>query len=148
MLRRIENSLRNEFFAPVVLNDGSSRSIFDFGLTFDKEGTLSVDTDKLDSSVSSSVTQTLSAFTTEDTGFGHRITAALDRYLQTDGYIDNREEAIDSRDRSIDVQIDRLESRMDQIETRYRRQFSAMDTMIAQLQSSGDYLLSSLSSLE
>lgn len=148
MLRQVENSLRNEFFAPIVVSDDSTMSIFDFGLTFDKTGILSVDAEKLNSAVSNSVSQTLNAFSTDESGFGDRITAAIDRFIQSDGYIDNRENAINARNRSIDLQIDRLDSRMDQIETRYRRQFSAMDSMIAQLQTSGDYLLSSLASLE
>ena len=146
MLRQVATSLRNEFFSPVTINGDDSQSIFDFGLTFDKEGILSVDSEKLNSAVANGLTQTLNAFTEEETGFGDRIATAIDRFTEIDGYIDNREESISARDRSIDTQIDRLEDRMDQIESRYRRQFSTMDSTIAQLQSSGNFLLDTLAS--
>ena len=146
LLRQVATSLRNEFFSPVTINGDDSQSIFDFGLTFDKEGILSVDSEKLNSAVANGLTQTLNAFTEEETGFGDRIATAIDRFTEIDGYIDNREESISARDRSIDTQIDRLEDRMDQIESRYRRQFSTMDSTIAQLQSSGNFLLDTLAS--
>ena len=148
LLRSVESSIRSEFFTAIDLGDGTSSSIFEFGLSFDKTGVLSVDNDKISEAIETSVNRIIGAFTSDDTGFGDRINAALEQYTETEGFFDNRENAIDARNDSIDRQIFRLEDRMDQIETRYRRQFGSMDSTITQLQSSGNFLLQTLASME
>lgn len=148
LLRHVESSLRNEFFEPVDLGDGNTGNIFEFGLTFDKTGVLSVDDEKINEAIAANVNRIINAFTVDDTGFGERVNEALEQYTDVGGFFDNREDAIDARNNSIDRQITRLEDRMDQIETRYRRQFGSMDSTISQLQSSGNFLLQTLSSNE
>lgn len=146
IVRRIDSSLRTDFFTPVDIGDGSEYSMFDYGFTFDKEGTLTVDETKMNESFGENLTRAVNIFSTEDTGFSARLVATLDALTDTDGFFDIREEAIAARDKALDDQVLRLEDRLEQTESRYRRQFGAMDALVSQLQANGNYLIQSLTS--
>ncbi len=142
--RRIDSSLREVFFEPVVSTDGETTSLFDFGFTFDREGALSVDADVLENKALTNTLSLVNAFTQEDTGFADRMQALLGTYTETGGFFDGRTETIDAQQDTIDRQIERLEVRLESIEGRFRRQFTAMDITVTQLQSSSSFLFSSL----
>ena len=69
----------------------------------------------------------------------------LDEFTRSGGIIDTREDGIDARDRALVNQIERMEYRLEQTEVRLRRQFTAMDAVVSNLQSTGDFLNSRLS---
>lgn len=147
MLRGIESNLRRDFFTPIEVATDETVSVFDMGFTFDKDGVLSLDESKLSDATSTDIEQLVKAFTDTDTGFGKRIEDRLQGYTQAGGLIENREDGIESRQRLIDQQMERLEYRLGRTEARYRKQFSAMDAMVAQLQSTSSYLASQLTAL-
>jgi flagellar hook-associated protein 2 len=147
LLRRIESGLREEFFNATDLGDGNGKSLFDLGFSVSKTGVLTVDSDELDDAINGGISQLISAFTTEDTGIAERLTSRIDLFTSTGGFFDLRDDAIAERNRLIDYQIERLEYRIEQTEFRYREQFTAMDSMVSQLQSNGNYLNQALSSL-
>lgn len=150
LTRRIQSALRTDFFSDIVLDESNptdSHSIFNKGLTFDKDGLLSVDRDRLDAAISTNSFQLQQLFTHPDNGFAARLESTLNRYTELSGAIDTRTDSLEASGGSVDDSIDRLELRLEQTEVRFRRQFGAMDTLIARLQSSGDYLVQQLASL-
>jgi len=64
-----------------------------------------------------------------------------------DGLIDNRESGINDRVDSVDRRISDQEFRLSLTEARFRRQFSALDTLVGQLQGTGSFLSQQLSLL-
>ncbi len=71
----------------------------------------------------------------------------LDDYLEADGLLDNRSSSLEDRiDRIGDQRID-LERRLEGIEARYRSQFGSLDILLAQLQTTSDFLTQQLASL-
>jgi flagellar hook-associated protein 2 len=65
----------------------------------------------------------------------------------SDGLIKTRTEGIQKTSRLIDTQIDTLNTRLTQIEARYRSQFSSLDTLLGQMQTTSSYLTQQLASL-
>jgi len=143
--RRIETSIRDQFFSSIDIGDGNEYSMFDYGFTFDETGVLSVDETRMNESIASNLGRMVSVFTSVDSGFSSQMVTMLEQFTDVDGFFDIREEAIAARENALDDQIDRFEYRLEQTEARYRRQFGAMDALVSQLQSNGDFLLQSLS---
>lgn len=144
MPRNIESKLRDAFFTPVELANGESFSPVSLGFTFDRYGVLSIDETRLSDAQKGGLEQFIQAFTTPDTGLASRFEAVFEPYTQSGGFIAGREDGIDSRKRSIDQQIDRLDYRLIQTEQRYRRQFTVMDQLVSDLQSTSSFLVSRL----
>ena len=147
LLRNIESGLRQNFFSMIDLGNGEETSVFNLGFTFDKTGVLSINEGKLSDASTADIENFIKAFTDTDNGFGSRIEDSLEVYTRVDGLIDGREDGLDRRSRSLDQQMERLEYRLEMAESRYRKQFTAMDAMVAQLQATSSYLTSQLSSL-
>ncbi|PID59327.1 MAG: hypothetical protein CSB44_13060 [Gammaproteobacteria bacterium] len=147
ILRGIESSLRQDFFAEIPLDEDESVSVFELGLSFDRYGVLSLDQARLGDASAERIEDLVKAFVDPEEGFGARIAATIESYTESGGAIDSREDGIDARKRRIGDQIERLEYRMEQTETRYRRQFGAMDSLVAELQNTSGYLASQLGAL-
>lgn len=144
--RRIESTIRDQFFFPIDIGDGEEYSIFDYGYTFDKTGILSVDESRMNEGIAANLGRAVNVFTDPDNGFAAQMVTALEQFTDVDGFFDIREEAIAAREDALDDQIVRFESRLEQTESRYRRQFGAMDALVSELQSNGNFLIQSLAS--
>ena len=139
--RRIQDALASS------LSTGSSLSYaFELGLTFNKEGVLSVDTERLDTALDTRLSEVVS-FLADDRGFGQQITSLLSNYTSTGGLLDNRSERLSLSTSDIDDQIVNMAERLERTETRLRRQYSALDGLLASLQNTSDYVQQQLSSL-
>jgi len=80
-------------------------------------------------------------------GFAGKLDALLGDILDADGVIADKEDGINRSIKSIDNQRDVLNRRMDAIEARYRAQFTALDTLISQLNSTSTFLTQQLAAL-
>lgn len=82
---------------------------------------------------------------------GEGLGGVLDRFLETvegsGGSIQRSRDAIDGRIRDYDDQIEAFEARLDLREATIRRQFTGLETALAQLQSQGQWLAGQLGSL-
>ncbi len=143
--RSFEGRIREDFFTEIDLGDGVTISPFDLGFTFDKLGVLSLDEDKFNTTTTENIENYISAFTDTDTGFAQRLEDTISVFTETGGLIDTREDGLALRNTTLDGQIERFELLLEQTETRFRRQFTAMDQIVSQLQSSSEYLISQLS---
>jgi len=68
-------------------------------------------------------------------------------YTRSGGIIPSRQDGVTSEVKRIDDQIDRLEQRLQQREESLRRQFTALETALAKMQSEGSYMTQQLSQL-
>ncbi len=144
LLMGVESTLRNLMFGTVTNAAGESESAIDYGFTFSKEGTLSVNNTKANARITDNLVGVLDFFGKAETGLGKRLTAAFDRYTDSNGIIQGRTDGLSSRRKALDSQIDRFESRMEMVEKRYRTQFSKMDALVAQLRQTSSQLTSAL----
>jgi flagellar hook-associated protein 2 len=80
-------------------------------------------------------------------GYAHQLEQLMGRLLDNDGPLAGRTGGINRTIRDIAGQRDVLERRLDMIEKRYRAQFSALDTMIASMTKTSNFLTQQLANL-
>jgi len=144
LTRGVDSRIRSLFFNSVDLGDGDSASALDMGLTFDRNGNLSLDTTRFDAALDKGVNRFVDAFAKADTGLSSMFSSLVDEYTGSQGVIAGREDGIDTRKSSIDNQIERLEYRLEKTSARLRRQFTAMDLAVSNLNQTSGFLASRL----
>jgi flagellar hook-associated protein 2 len=119
------------------------QTLADIGITTQRDGTLAVDTARLNAAIADNSGDVIALFAGED-GLASRFDTALESFIGRDGIFTTRTEGLDRQVRSIDDQREALALRLEKLEKQYRDRFSALDALVAQLQRSGDYLLAQL----
>ena len=71
----------------------------------------------------------------------------LDRYVGSDGLIDNRTEGVQTRLEDIGEDRVALAARLERMETRLVRQFASLDTLLADLQNTSNFLSQQLANV-
>jgi flagellar hook-associated protein 2 len=136
-----------------VLNSGNAITgssfsyLIEAGISIDKDGVMQVDEDDVVSAINSDFSSFVSLFSAEGEGFATRFESLASAWLENDGLIEARVDGLESQVDRIDDDKIRLEARLDIIETRLRSQYSALDTLVSQLSSTGNFLSQQLASL-
>lgn len=135
-----------------TITNGTSAytSLFDLGLSLEKDGTITLDEDVLDEALASDPEGVRDLFIgNEDngvTGLGDTINDGLTSLVGSDGVvtteIDELENKIDRLDSSITAATERLDKRYDILQASFVR----LDTLIAELNSQSEYLQSVIDS--
>jgi flagellar hook-associated protein 2 len=149
LLRGVMSKIRNEFSTQFTLEDGSDLSLSQLGISSDRYGKLSIDTDKVDAAISDNVDNVQSFFvgTESSPGFAGSINEMLDFYTESDGLIEGR---IDSKEQ----QLERLDDdraafsrKMVSLEARLLAQYNSMDLLVSGLNATGNYLTQQLDNM-
>ncbi len=142
-VRTLETQLRRVFFANVAGVDASLNTLVELGITTTESGTLELDQARLDAAVASDL-ESVTAFFSGPGGFATRLEEILDSYVGPTGIIQSREVSLNESLGDIaDERVD-LALRLENVERRFRNQFSALDSLVANLNSQGDFLLQQL----
>ena len=124
----------------------------DLGITLNTEGRLEVDSSTLNSALDGHFDDALQFFTqfTEGSeGFAVRLKDTLDAILSsTNGTLAARTKGIQNSIDGIEDQVERIEMRVSTWETRTRAQFNALETLLAEYQTTGNYLSQQILSLQ
>jgi flagellar hook-associated protein 2 len=116
----------------------------DLGIALNKEGQLEVDSSTLNSALDDHYDDVLQFFTqsTEGSeGFAVRMKDTLDAILSsTQGTLAARTDGIQNSIDDIEDQVERLEMRVLAWETRTRAQFNVLELLLAEYQTTGNYL--------
>ncbi|MCC7092233.1 MAG: flagellar filament capping protein FliD, partial [Nitrosomonas sp.] len=135
------------------LTAGGINSLSELGISFQKDGTLALDSTKL-SAVLADPEKSVSEFfgdipgdTTSTPGFISRLDQLIEGMTRSDGLIESRIDGIDSVIKTIDKRTESLEYRLEEIEKNLRTQYTALDTMIASMTQTSNYLQQQLASL-
>lgn len=142
--RTLLGSIRNELVN--TQGDGAIRALADMGITTQKDGTLAIDSTKLDKTLAGGFEQ-LSGFFTGDTGLAARLDGKLKPYTQTGGILEQRNKVMTETISKIDKQKEDLNRRITSLQERLYKQFNAMDTLVGQLANTSSSLLASLENL-
>ena len=142
--RTLLNTIRNELVN--VQGDGALRALTDIGITTQKDGTLAIDSAKLDKAMASNFGE-LSGLFTGDKGLASRLDAKLKPYTETGGILEQRNKAMTETITKIDDQREALTRRITSLQERLYKQFNAMDLLVGQLSNTSSSLLASLENL-
>lgn len=138
-LLSLTGQIRREINATVSGISGSLTNLVEIGITTTATGTLELDSSTLDSVLTSNFDDMDDLFASTD-GIATKLDAILTSYVEANGIIDSKISGLnDSVDRIDDDLTDLNESLID-LEERYLAQFSGLDVLLSQLQSTGSFL--------
>jgi flagellar hook-associated protein 2 len=144
-LHGVQSQLRQALSNPVS-GATSFATLAEIGIKTNKKGELEVNSSKLDSVIASDFQAISQLFASAD-GLAKRFDSVLNNYLSANGSLTSRVDGVQKQISNIDDQRDRLNIHLIAVETRYRKQFTAMDALVGQLQATGSFLTQQLSSL-
>ena len=142
-ITQIMNDLRNAIFTTPASASSSYQTLSSLGLQFQTDGTLKLDTSTLETAMSSdfaSVAATVGAY-------GDALNTTLDNALDVSGPIASDTNGINNMISSLKDREDQLNVQLTAIEARYRAQFTALDTLMSQMQTTSSYLTQQLTAL-
>ncbi len=146
-LRLVETQVRSVLGSGAGLS-GAYSYASDVGISFQKDGTLTFNSAKLNNALKADLPAVADLFANDDQGFAFRLAAKLDGMLGANGLIDAREDGLNASLDNNNAQIEKMRDRLELVEERYRSQFSALDTLLGQMQVTSDYVTAQLSVLE
>jgi flagellar hook-associated protein 2 len=121
-------------------------SLAEIGITSQKDGTLAVDGSKLDKALAANGPTVKSLFGGTG-GLAKKLTGLVDNLVGDAGTLTARNESLSKKTADLANQRSALEARLATVETRYRAQFTALETMMAKMQSTSSYLSQQLARL-
>jgi len=145
LLRGLESSLISKL-GTTFEGTGEFTTLYDIGIRLGSTGELILNNSKLDDAIDSGFTSFADMFTGEQ-GIANAFESTLKPYMGSDGLFRSTQESLQEQIASKEEDLDSFEYRMEQYETGLRKQYTALDSSLAELNASGDYLRNQLSAL-
>ena len=145
LTRTVQSQIRS-VLGSQVNEAGDISSLTQLGITTNRSGLLEISASRLNKALDEnfeSVTQLFSG----SNGLAARLDTTLNGYLQRNGIFDTRTQSLNSQIKGLDSEREVLSRRLDRLETRLFAQFNAMDSIVAQLNNTGNYLNQQLESI-
>ncbi len=141
LVRTVQQQLREQV-------SGNVLALKDLGVTVSKEGVMSFDATSFDQAIAADPGKAQAMFGKEGL-YGGAVASLLDQHLDSiSGTLVLRTESINKQISGLEDELDRLDVKMERLSEQYTRQFTAMETMIVQMQSSASSLNSLLAQSE
>mgnify|MGYP005820860397 CR=1 FL=1 len=150
-IRGIQSDLRGLLTTiPEGLENSSVRMLADVGITTDpSSGKLEFDQARFKEQLEADPAAVSALFAEKDgvDGIATRTLDRLDRFLDSKGVLSSRTDGLNETLSRIETQREQLELRIQSYRERLVSQFSAADSLIAQLNSTGDYISQQLAAI-
>ncbi len=147
-LRAMQGQLRNVINTQPQGINSTFSSLGELGVTTARDGTLSFDSSEFKSALDADFNGVAQVLANDDQGYAFRFAALAESLLEEDGIIDSRQDSLNSRIRSLDSQQLSMERRLELKERSMRSQFAGLDTLIAQMQNTSQFLSNQLGQLQ
>lgn len=144
--RSIANQLRKEMGSIVGGLDTELDSLAELGITTGDKNKLVIDSSKFADVISSDFDK-LSGIFSSESGYAVRLDSLIGDLTASGGILSTRTDGLNSEVKRISQQREALEARIVGIEARYQAQFSALDSLLGQLNSTGEFLTQQLANL-
>lgn len=158
--RRVQSAIRAQTTGVVNLAGNAFTALSDLGVTSDQYGQLTLKSSDFQAALSQSPDDLKTFFSgatttsglsdnTDGTGLADLLKTSIDTYINSStGMLISRENRLD--DAIDDIADDRLDviARMESLEERYTKQFTAMDTLVGQLQGTSDFLTNQMDAIK
>jgi flagellar hook-associated protein 2 len=146
LLRGVESEMRRGISNPVTGVAGEYSTLASIGIKTTVSGALEVDNDKLTKALAADPEGVAKLFGSED-GIAARLFTQLEQRLASNGDVETRTKRLNDDIKSIAKDKEAYLFRIEQLEARYRKQFSALDSLLSQMQSTSSYLAQQLGNL-
>lgn len=151
--RTIQTELRAIFSKAVANAPTGSATLADIGVTFQKDGSLAIDSTKLSAALANSnmdVSKIFASSTsngTTVTGYAKQVDSLVTSMLGVGGLLAGRQAGVNTAIASITKQKDAMNIRLAAIQKNYLSQFTALDSMLSSMNNTSTYLTQQLDSL-
>lgn len=146
LVRNLKSQIRSALSTPVSGTSSTYNSLQMIGVEIDRSGVMSFKQDTFKAALAADPVGVASVFSATD-GIATRLESKLDTYLQTGGLLDNRNETLQKTLRRISDDQAKTEDRLAALEARLLKQFNAMDSLVASINSTGTFLNQQLTAL-
>ncbi len=146
-LRSIENQVRDVFNTPPTGLTGSYSYLSEVGVSFQRDGTLSLDATALEKAVNTDFAGLADMFANDNQGYLFRLDSLISNFVQSSGLIDARQDGLNARIDTSSQRIQDMEYRLELREQRLLDQFTALDTLMGQLNGTSAFLTQQLATL-
>lgn len=143
VLRDAQAQTRNALFSVTSGGTSSYQRLSDIGVSVGVDGSLSLDATKLSNALTDASGDVASLLSNIGTEFN----TSLERFVGTSGTIQIATDSANTILTELTKRSDAILRRLDVVEARYRKQFTALDTLIAGLNSTSSYLTQQIASL-
>ncbi|WP_299595858.1 flagellar filament capping protein FliD [uncultured Microbulbifer sp.] len=140
-VRGVESRLRD--IVGGSLESDTFSSLADLGITLEVDGTLALDDEKVADLIANQLgdfTDVFAGVSEDSDGFADRMASALEAMTEEGGLIGNATSGLETSVASMDQRYERMEAQIASTVDRYRTQFSQLDSLIAQMNSTSSYL--------
>ena len=121
----------------------------DIGITTQRDGTIAIDSNKLDKALADPNKNFVALFATSNgnRGFGAQMDVTLGRILSPVGTLPSHTNSFNTSIKDLEKQRTTLTARLAETEKRYRAQFSALDSAMASMTTTSTYLTQQLAAI-
>ncbi|MDN7139145.1 flagellar filament capping protein FliD [Pseudomonas sp. JQ170] len=144
-MRSLVNSVRGELNK--AAGTGGLRTLSQLGIsTVQKTGLLEFDEAKWNTAIKTHSADISGLFTGKD-GLLSRMTNATEDYVKSGGILASRQSALSTQLKNLEEEQENLDRRIETLTTTLTKKYNAMDSLVAQLKSSSDSVMSTLNAL-
>lgn len=129
---------------------GAIRALADIGVKTNQKGLLQLDQDQYNKAVDNHYKDIGQIFADAEggvKGMASKLNDLLDDYLGTDGTLTERTKQLEKSGRDLINENDKLNVKWESLERRYRQRFSALDSLLVQMQGTMDYMTQQMANL-
>ena len=147
VLRNIQTRLRGLMNTPQ--SSGTYNMLSQVGVSFQKDGTLSVDDSKLTAALNSNPAAVAQLFGGDGTtgGIGRQIDTTITGFTQTNGSLKSAQDGVTQTLKDLSDQYNSMQSRINDTMANYRTQFTALDMLVSQMNQTSAYLTQQFSAM-
>jgi flagellar hook-associated protein 2 len=146
IVRSISSQLRRQIGNDIPGISTAFNSLTDIGITADRSGKLSLDQTVFNKAAQQDFNG-IGALFAGSKGISGTLQSTLDSYVTSGGIISARTDGIQGRLTDIDNSREALDRRMTALQNQLLSQFSAMDSLVGQLQNTGSFLTQNLNAM-
>ncbi len=136
----IENGVLRQINTRADITGSNFDYLTQLGVEIDRYGEMRLDSGRFEAALRADFDGVSRFFGDADKGIATRLDGLANDMLASGGLLDARESGLNSRIRALDAQSDRIDRRLVSTEARLRAQFTAMDSIVANLNATGDFL--------
>ncbi len=142
-LRMMQDQLRSIFMTPA--SGGTMTSLAQVGLSIQRDGTMLVDSSKLNSAISTNFSDVKNLFS-GSTGYATRLTAWAKSTLEPGGVLETRTQNLSKYIKDQNEAVDKLEIRMTALEKKYRIEYTNLNLLLSNMNTTSTFLTNQLNS--
>jgi flagellar hook-associated protein 2 len=142
-LRLMQDQLRGVFNTPA--SGGTLTSLGQVGISFQRDGSLLLDSSKLDRAISTNFSDVTNLFSSS-TGYATRLGVWATSVLGAGGLIDTRTQNLNKYVKDQNDAVDKLEIRMTALQKQYTTEYTNLNLLLSRMNSTSTFLTQQLSS--